>query len=425
MKPENILLLGFVDKAAEYLDKHIDDDSGNAVAELKNIDLHSMKEVLSRNLDVSLGSMQATVQSLMRAGSDAFDAFIENQGDTGALSAELDRLFDLDLKDGTSEDDIAKLMAYYHLPADPDEQENTDDTTKAEDTKITEDTTKTTEPAVANDAEDGQETVFELSDEDAKLLKLISQNVEKVNEGESLQPEASNEEKKLDHIFSQVINHGRHSDNLQLNPGTSLNDPLIEEEKPDPNVPNKNDIVDLVKNMQDSDKYYDDIDVRVENPAPQVNDHFNNSYISEELIARLRKRMIEEDEEKKRREEDFKVISEKIKKVYPYLKSDFIRAVFELKEPIADEYPTGVGIIILHRIAFTEVEHLRQFIEIALNHGYSINADEQKMIVDVFKQHINADGTIITSIFDVANQCVLLQGRYEGYRILYEQKAYE
>ncbi|MBR4422151.1 MAG: hypothetical protein IKS69_06435, partial [Erysipelotrichaceae bacterium] len=123
MKPENILLLGFVDKAAEYLDKHIDDDSGNAMAELRNIDLHSMQKVLSKNLDVSLGSMQATVQSLMKAGSDAFDAFIENHGDTGPLSAELDRLFDLDLEDGTSEDDIAKLMNYYNLQDDIDDQE--------------------------------------------------------------------------------------------------------------------------------------------------------------------------------------------------------------------------------------------------------------------------------------------------------------
>ena len=202
-----------------------------------------------------------------------------------------------------------------------------------------------------------------------------------------------------------------------------MDDPLLDEHSDDANVPNKNDIVDLVKNMQDSDKYYDDVNVRVETPAPKE-DHFNNNYISEELIARLRKRMIEEDEQKKQKEEDFKAISEKISKAYPYLKNDFIKAVFNLKDPIADEYPLGVGIIILHRITFSDVEHMRQFVEIALNQGYSINADEKKMIVDVFKQYINEDGTIISSIFEVANQCVLLQGRYEGYRILYEQKAY-
>ena len=49
-----------------------------------------------------------------------------------------------------------------------------------------------------------------------------------------------------------------------------------------------------------------------------------------------------------------------------------------------------------------------------------INADEKKMIVDAFRQHINTDGKIITSIFEVANQSALLSGEYEGYRVLFE-----
>ncbi|MBQ5554252.1 MAG: hypothetical protein IIT44_00540, partial [Erysipelotrichaceae bacterium] len=47
-------------------------------------------------------------------------------------------------------------------------------------------------------------------------------------------------------------------------------------------------------------------------------------------------------------------------------------------------------------------------------------ADEKKMIVDAFRQHINTDGKIITSIFEVANQSALLSGEYEGYRVLFE-----
>ena len=177
--------------------------------------------------------------------------------------------------------------------------------------------------------------------------------------------------------------------------------------------------------MQDSDiKYYQDIPaVPMKDPTPQPDDHFSNNYFSEDIVAQLRKRMLQEDEEKKRREEDFKEISDKIQQVYPYLKIDFIKTVFDLKDSIADEYPLGIAIIILHRIIFRDVEHMQQFIEIAINHGYSINADEKRLLVDVFKQHVNADGTIITSIFDVANQCALLDGRYEGYRVLFEERA--
>jgi predicted nucleic-acid-binding protein len=71
----------------------------------------------------------------------------------------------------------------------------------------------------------------------------------------------------------------------------------------------------------------------------------------------------------------------------------------ELKESIAKEYPLGEKIVILHRSLFKNVENLRQYVEITLNHDYQINADEKQMIVDCFKQYTNSDGKIITSIF--------------------------
>ena len=61
MKPENIILLGFVNKAVEYLDKHMEDEPDNAVAQLRNIDLNSLKDVLDKNLDASLGMMTTTM----------------------------------------------------------------------------------------------------------------------------------------------------------------------------------------------------------------------------------------------------------------------------------------------------------------------------------------------------------------------------
>ncbi len=445
MKPENIILLGFVNQAVDYLEKHMDDEPDNAVARLRNIDLNSLKDALDKNLDASLGMMTATMNSLLKAGSDSFDSFVESHGDRGALSAEINHLFDLDQEGNVSEDDIANLMAYYDLEEPEKDQtfvtEKTQEETVAEmpeepvilpeteavtetepdvsdDTEAETEAVAETETDVSDDGE--QETVFEMSDEDVQLLKLISQNVDKVNQEqapeETVPQETDSEEKKLDHIFSQVIGN-QDKNYMNANPGTYV--------PSDVNVTESGDLMSLVKDMQDSDiKYYQDIPaVPMKDPTPQPDDHFSNNYFSEDIVAQLRKRMLQEDEEKKRREEDFKEISDKIQQVYPYLKIDFIKAVFDLKDSIVDEYPLGIAIIILHRIIFRDVEHMQQFIEIAINHGYSINADEKRLLVDVFKQHMNADGTIITSIFDVANQCALLDGRYEGYRVLFEERA--
>ena len=100
-----------------------------------------------------------------------------------------------------------------------------------------------------------------------------------------------------------------------------------------------------------------------------------------------------------------------------------MKNVYFLKDSIIQDYPLNVKIIILHRIQFKEVESLRQFVEIALNHNFAINADENKLIVDAFKQYINVDGKIITSIFEVANQSALLGADYIGYRVLFEEEG--
>ena len=144
-----------------------------------------------------------------------------------------------------------------------------------------------------------------------------------------------------------------------------------------------------------------------------------DSYISS-LIDDLKNKMDKEEDLKKKQEEEFKEVYDKIHAAYPYLSNGFIRSVYDLKETIAREYPLNEKIIILHRTSFNNVENLRQYVEITLKHGYMINADEKKMIVDAFRQHINTDGKIITSIFEVANQSALLSGEYEGYRVLFE-----
>ena len=93
-----------------------------------------------------------------------------------------------------------------------------------------------------------------------------------------------------------------------------------------------------------------------------------------------------------------------------------------MKDAIANEYLTVNKVIVLHRLSFKDVENLRQFVEITLKHDYQINADEKKQIVDAIKECENTEEKIISSIFDIANQAALLNGEYEGYRIMSEEE---
>ncbi|MDO4199076.1 MAG: hypothetical protein Q4D13_08845 [Erysipelotrichaceae bacterium] len=131
--------------------------------------------------------------------------------------------------------------------------------------------------------------------------------------------------------------------------------------------------------------------------------------------------MIKEDEEKAEEERKRAQAYEEISGMYPYLPKSFISIVYDLKEELANSYPQGVELVLLNRIRFKDVEKLRQFVEITLNHGYQINADEEQLIVDIMNSFINSDGKIIMDIFEVANQAYVLEGEYEGYRVIYEE----
>lgn len=142
----------------------------------------------------------------------------------------------------------------------------------------------------------------------------------------------------------------------------------------------------------------------------------NDEYL-QNLVNELRNQL-EEEKNKQNRSAERLSVFEKISNMYPYLTGGFIRAVYSLKEGIAKENPLGKRIVILHRVYFKDVESLRQFVEIVSNHDYTVNVDESKLVVDVFKEHINADGKILTNIFEIANQARVLDGDYDGYRIV-------
>ena len=150
-----------------------------------------------------------------------------------------------------------------------------------------------------------------------------------------------------------------------------------------------------------------------------VKDTNNNDkpYVST-LLDDLKKQLETEAEIKKQKEEKNKEIYDRISRMYPYLSKSFVKTVFDLKEDFARDYSNGQKVVVLHRIKFMNVDNLRQFAEIALNHDYLINVDENKLIVDIFKQFDNSDGKILANIYEIANQGCLLNGTYEGYNVI-------
>lgn len=134
-------------------------------------------------------------------------------------------------------------------------------------------------------------------------------------------------------------------------------------------------------------------------------------------LDNLRKRQ----EDKKVLEEEYKQneeIYEDIMSAYPYLEKSFIKAVYSQKEDIENEYVEDGSYILLHRLLFSDLDELHEFVEIMMAHGYAVNVDEKQMIVDTFREIVNEDGIIIANILGIANQAMILNGKYDGYCVL-------
>ena len=548
MKPKNVMLLGFVNRAVKYLDDHLDDRSDPKLKEIKDIDFVTLQDQLRKDLNVSLGTMQSTVRTLLQAGEEAFDDFMGLHLEQNDLSKELNRIFDNEeeKKPAGKVEDLSELLSFYNLGSldlseeeeeeplkeeiptevaeelaeqpleEPEvkEEETTDDVSEfflpeEEETAEVEETPAEEEPeelpfeipeeeptfdipeeetfevpeektekisfevpteeeveetpleVLKEDTEEAvaeepqieeapvtveeeteeetapeEESIFLMSEEDSELLRQIAENVNRQEETEEETEAPVAEEEKEDHsldsIFSEVL---AHEDEEQPEVETYPEVPAIDAD-------------DLVRLAQDIDEkhnmYYKDLPIsfeeekteeeETEDVLPEDTDHEEEEsvpavepeqeevYVSS-LIEELKQRMLEEEEQKRAQEEEYRQIYDRIHRIYPNLSNAFIRTVYDLKESIANDYPLNREVIVLHRCIFKDVESLRQFVEIALSHKFSINADENKLMVDAIKEYMNADGKIITSIFEVANQAAVLGGEYDGYRVMLEEKA--
>lgn len=165
------------------------------------------------------------------------------------------------------------------------------------------------------------------------------------------------------------------------------------------------------KSYEDSDEDEADFDLGSNKETDYVGDLFDEFANNEYEVDDFKNKQ-------QRINELNKKIYDSIVALYPYLSNGFIKGVYELKESFASDYEEGQKIIILHRLVFTDLEGLRQFVDVMMSHEYFVNVDEKQMIVDTFKEHVNSDGKILTDIFEIANQAKLLTGEYDGYRII-------
>ena len=165
------------------------------------------------------------------------------------------------------------------------------------------------------------------------------------------------------------------------------------------------------KSDEDSDEDEADFDLGPKEETDYVGELFDEFTNNEYEVDDFKNKQQRINELNKR-------IYDSIVALYPYLSNGFIKGVYELKESFASDYEEGQKIIILHRLVFTDLEGLRQFVDVMMSHEYFVNVDEKQMIVDTFKEHVNSDGKILTDIFEIANQAKLLTGEYDGYRII-------
>lgn len=476
MKPKNVMLLGFVNRAIEYLDKHMDEEPNTRLSQLKNIDLASIKEELNDHLDASLGTMQSTMSTLLKAGNEAFDEFVIGSYGVASVPEQLDKMFDVDFDEETAvskQDELAKLLSFYNLDLDIDEPKYHEDDLSVNDDAFMNEIIKNASNDIVE--EEVEQPLVQDNKNDEEIDSIFNEIVENENNDVVVQEPRFDKEKEE---IKALINELREKLEKEEQARKEAEAKLAEEQQleAERNRPYLGSFIDQLKEKMIKDEEYEKIlkeqeakriaeeqarlaeeeakraeeerianekllaeqariaeeKLKAEEEAKLAEDkriaeeqariaqeeaEANKPYVSS-LIEELKAKLEKEKEDNKHKENKNKPVYDKIANKYTHLPMNFIRSVYDLKESFSYDYTDGQNLIVLHRISFKDVEDLRRFVEISMNHNYNVNADEKKLIVDVFREIENADGKIITNIFEIANQAFILNGEYEGYNVI-------
>ena len=377
MELENIVLLGFVDSAVKYLDEEFKyDGTPSYLKDFNIVELCNIRDELNERISTSLGTYSETVKKLVKTGNDAFEKFIDDRKKSYTFMKEINDIFE-EVLGNDNEDkeeylgitDLRELLSYYNI------EDELKEIVEEEKNNIP----LFDQEELADNNSYEEETKIETTKEDDEFFERIK-----------LASESLAAEEEFEDDFKEILED-------------ELEEEILEDEEVIDDIFNE-----IISKEDDGTSYIDE----------EVSE--NDVYVSS-LIDDLRKQLIKEEEEKQKQIDKHNSVYEQINKMYPYLSQAFIRSVYDMKENIAIEYPLRENIVILHRIQFEDIEELRQFVEIVLGHDYNVNVDEDRKFVDVFKQHYNTDGKIITNIYEIANQARLLNGEYEGYRVITDE----
>lgn len=387
------MLLGFINGAVEYLENHMNDEN-DQINDLKNADLYALRNELAGSLDVILGTKQSTLSALMQAGNEAFYSYIDPNGSSLNLSERFDRALD----------------PSYHKPRSNYDNYNNNNYNNNNSTRDN-----------RNDLAKMLST-YNLEGYDRKS----SSNDDFMNQirNNALKNQNRNDNQALDSVFNEIVSN-ENSEKQNNSNFASLIDELRKQMIKEDELAKQNKELNAIKNKIGNNinavKNDDNIDATNTNKKDDISEEERTKVsgnVNSLIDSYINQKEDEEKFNKKLLLKKKKQICDKVSKMYMHLPLDFIENVYDLKEEIAQANPVNKKVIVLHRIKFNHVENLRQFVEIGLKHGYTINADEDKLIVDIFKQFVNTDGKILNNIYEIANQGYHLEGEYEGYNVI-------
>ena len=106
---------------------------------------------------------------------------------------------------------------------------------------------------------------------------------------------------------------------------------------------------------------------------------------------------------------------EEISDLYTHLHPDFIASVFEKKEEFDEEYPVDTLIEISHSACFPSEKLNDLCIEVMRGNGYTCIKDGLDLVLR--RKLFTEDASILSDIYNVANQVACLDGEYLGYTI--------
>lgn len=462
MEAKNVALLGFVTAAQEYVEKHMND--GSNLGDLENVDIKRLKEELSAQLKF-FAMPEEEKNNLISSGEKAFDEYVEeNLKPKANVIDELGQIFNVSfddydvkpIKETITNDDLLETydiqenkIDEFGLTADDDilltianAAAKSDEELAKEFNQKTSEEPKTLDVAFADVMKNEQAKVENPNAPLSEILKNIGgnensgyyENTELPKENRDVKPVI----KSVGTLSSELKNISNNAvqqptiiqkemtaqpTNILVNPGL---DAVLENERKENfyNVSTEEERATISENIvveEDKDhtlsealaglgklQKKQETTTTIINPIPEVKETpkvepqpEKETYVSKPII---------------KNNYDDKIYSN-IMVAYPYLNRNFIIFAYGQKDEIDSSYIIGEDYIILHRLVFTDIEELHEFVEIMMAHNYLVNVDEKKMIVDVIKEFVNREGVILTNIFSIANQAKILNGEYEGYRL--------